>query len=65
MKKVKCSACKGLGQTAASRSEVKFVKYKANEKMPEGSKGMRMVTVRQGSGCHNCHGVGYTEVESS
>ena len=56
--KVKCSACKGVGQTNACRTEVHFVKCKRED----GTPGKRMVTDKQGSGCMMCLGVGYVEV---
>jgi len=59
MKKV-CTTCKGFGHDKGGRPVVKFEDIPPEEREADGPV-RRHKTLKQGSGCITCLGVGYTE----
>jgi hypothetical protein len=55
--KVSCTACKNSGHDNNSKPVVKF----EMREQPDGTEKREHVTVKQGSGCLNCCGLGYKE----
>jgi hypothetical protein len=54
-----CSTCKGFGHDKGGRPVVKFEDIPHEEREPGGPV-RRHTTLKQGSGCISCLGVGYT-----
>ena len=61
MKANTCSSCNGFGHDKAARPVVKFKTVKRDD----GTMGKDHITMKQGSGCMTCGGLGFTQCEKS
>ena len=57
MKRKTCESCKGSGHDKKGRPIIKFEQYTKDD----GTTARRHVTVKQGSGCITCGGIGYVQ----